>query len=558
MINAVKFILLALWCTPLAVSAQVSFTSSNLPIIVIETGGNDIPYDDPRLICDLGIIDNGPGQRNQISDPFNNYDGRISIEIRGQSSAGWSKKSYAFETQNPDGSNNNVSLLGFPPENDWILYAPYYDRSFLRNVLTFHLYQQMDWYASRTRFCELVLNGEYKGIYVLMEKIKRDSNRVDIAKLRVSELSGDDVTGGYILKVDKDPWKPGVDSKYPSAPGSGIYIRYQYVYPKPDLIMPEQEYYISNFLWGFEAAMESDYFNDPVAGYPKYLNVPSFVDMFLINELSKNVDGYRLSTYFHKDKDSKGGKLTAGPPWDYNFSFGNAGYYTSEQTSGWQLFYFLNDPGFLQNDGFHAPFWWRKLFQDSAFVQKIIDRWTALRTGLFTAQTINTYLEAMADTLDEAKDRNFQIWPGPGEPKLPDDGWFPPTFPIDNLHSYADEINYLESWISDRITWMDQNMQDLLATAAPPPESYGFFLGQNIPNPVVYETTIRYEIPSTLPVNLTIYNAFGQKVAILVDEVQDRGEYIVPWRPAGLANGIYFYELRAGNFKVVRKMMIQH
>jgi len=304
--------------------------------------------------------------------------------------------------------------------------------------------------------------------------------------------------------------------------------------------------------------MSGDNFKDPLTGYPKYLNVASFVDMFLINELSKNVDGYRLSSYFYKDKDSKGGKLTAGPPWDYNFSFGNAGYYNSEQTSGWQLLFFLQDDGFLQNDEFHAPFWWSRLLQDSAFVEQIISRWESLRGTVLSTQYINTFLEAMADTLDESKERNFQIWPGPGEPKLPKDGWFPPMFPIENLHTYADEINYLETWIADRMDWMDHSFNDLLATAAPPPKTYGFFLGQNVPNPVVYETTIKYQLPSTLPVQLTVYNAFGQKVAILVDDIQERGEYFVPWKPAGLANGIYIYELRAGNFRVVKKMMIQH
>jgi len=546
-----------LWLVSLTGAAQGAFTSSNLPIIMIETGGYDIPYDNPRLVADMGVIDNGPGLRNSITDTFNNYNGKISIEIHGQSSAGWSKKSYSFETQNPDGTNNNVRLLGFPPENDWILYAPYYDRSFLRNVLTFHLTRQMGWYASRTRYCELVLNGDYRGIYVLMEKIKRDSNRVDIAKLTNRDISGDDVTGGYILKVDKDDWKPGIDSEYPPYSGASQTIRYQYVYPKADKLLPQQEYYIKNFIGAFEFTVNSENFNDPVSGYPKYLNIPSFADNFIINELSRNVDGYRLSSYFYKDKDSKGGKLTAGPVWDYNFSFGNVGYYNSQYTEGWQLEYFLNDDGFKNDDGFQLPFWWRKLLYDSAFVQKIIDRWQALRTQVITNENIVQFIDAVADTLDEAKNRNFQIWPGPGEPKLPEDGWFPPMDPIADLHTYADEINYLETWISSRIDWIDQNIGLLLNTAKPPPQTYGFFLGQNLPNPVVYETTIRYQIPSHLHVTLNIYNIFGEKVAILVDAFQERGEYFVNWKPVDVANGVYIYEIRAGDFRLTRKLLLQ-
>lgn len=141
----------------------IDFTSSNLPIIIINTNSLSIPYDNPRIVADMGVIYNEQGERNNISDPFNNYSGKISIEIRGSSSSRWSKKSYGIETQNEDGSNNSVSLLGLPEENDWILYASYYDRSFLRNVLTCKLANEMGWYASRTKYCELVLNGEYQG-----------------------------------------------------------------------------------------------------------------------------------------------------------------------------------------------------------------------------------------------------------------------------------------------------------------------------------------------------------------------------------------------------------
>ena len=193
-LKAIRFVVITFFfLISLSGKTQVTFTSSNLPIVVIETGGFDIPYDDPRLIADMGVIYNSQGTRNNITDPFNNYDGKISIEIRGSSSAGWSKKSYSFETRNPDNSNNNISLIGLPRENDWVLYAPYYDRSFLRNVFTFHLAREMGWYASRTRYCELLLDGEYKGIYVLMEKVKRDSNRVHISKLTDLDVYGDEI-----------------------------------------------------------------------------------------------------------------------------------------------------------------------------------------------------------------------------------------------------------------------------------------------------------------------------------------------------------------------------
>ncbi len=125
------FILFSLIGFSYATYSQVIFNSSNIPIISINTNGQQIP-DEIRIVADMGIINNGEGNRNNISDPFNDYDGKISIEIRGSTSQAYPKKQYGFETQDSNGNNNNVSLLGLPPENDWILYAPYGDKSLIR------------------------------------------------------------------------------------------------------------------------------------------------------------------------------------------------------------------------------------------------------------------------------------------------------------------------------------------------------------------------------------------------------------------------------------------
>ena len=159
--------MLLLMLLPIIVFSQ--FSESNLPIVVIKTNGQVI-LDEPRIVCDMGIIYNGNGVMNNVNDPFNEYDGKISIEYRGSSSQSFPKKPYALETQKANGDNNNVSLLGMPSENDWILYAPYTDKSLMRNVLTFDIGRNMGWYASRTQYCELVIDGDYKGIYVFMEK----------------------------------------------------------------------------------------------------------------------------------------------------------------------------------------------------------------------------------------------------------------------------------------------------------------------------------------------------------------------------------------------------
>ena len=222
------------------------FTESNLPIVILDTEGQEI-VDAPRITVHMGIIDNGTGI-NHINDPLNGYDGQISIEIRGSSSQMFPKKQYALETQDIDGENLNVSILGMPEENDWILHAPYSDKSLIRNFLAYELARDMGRYSSRTRFCELMINGDYKGLYIFMEKIKRDNNRVDISKLEPDETTGDDLTGGYILKVDK--WDGDNNDGWWSDPSLPEYegVWYQYHYPKPEDIVEEQRNYIINYI----------------------------------------------------------------------------------------------------------------------------------------------------------------------------------------------------------------------------------------------------------------------------------------------------------------------
>ena len=219
---------------------------SNLPILSINTYGAEI-VDEPRIPAYMGIIDNISGL-NHIDDPFNGYDGHITIEKRGNSSQWQDKAPYRFETVDNTGENNNVQLLGMPAENDWVLYAPWQDKTMIRNVLTYELSNQIGRYASRSRYVELYLNNEYRGVYVLMEKIKRDGDRIDISKLEPDEITDDDLTGGYILKFD---WYytgdniGGFESTYDG-------ILYNYHYPKPSDIVPEQENYIQNYINDFE------------------------------------------------------------------------------------------------------------------------------------------------------------------------------------------------------------------------------------------------------------------------------------------------------------------
>ena len=428
---------------------QVVFTSSNLPIVVINTRGQTI-IDEAKITADMGIIDNGPGQRNNLTDPFNNYDGLIGIEIRGSSSQSFPKKQYAVETRLDNGENNNVSLLGLPAENDWILYAPYSDKSLMRNVIAYTLSLQIGRYASRNRFCEVVINGDYKGIYVLMEKIKRDKNRVNIKKMSDQDTAYPQVSGGYIVKIDKRDGENvgGWYSPFPPYASASQRIFYQYHYPKPDEIIPEQIQYIQDFIHRFELAMLSTEFADPLRGYPAFINLSSFVDHFILNEIGKNVDGYRLSAFMYKDRDDRGTHMYMGPIWDFNLAFGNADYYQGQYPQGWQADF----RGY--GDSFQIPFWWLKLRSDWSFSGQLLSRWTELRQTILSDAHFLQMIDSLRVLLDEAKDRDFVRWPRLGTYVWPN----PYVF-----DTYDEEVAYLKSWILDRNEWMDAILFDQIA-----------------------------------------------------------------------------------------------
>lgn len=420
------------------------FVSSNLPIVILNTNNQGIP-DEPKIQASMKIIDNGMGNINYVTDFPNAYNNLIGIERRGSTSGDFPQKSYGFETRDINGTVKDTTLLGMPEEHDWILYAPYNDKSCMRNILTYELANKMEHYASRTILCELVLNGQYQGIYTLMEKIKRDPNRVDIAKLLPTDITGDELTGGYIIKIDKTtgPNNDGWTSNYQAADNSDV--NFLYHYPKSNDIEPQQEAYIQAYVDSFETALASPSFADPNTGYRKYSVPETFIDFFILNEISKNVDGYRLSTFFHKEKDSKGGKLRMGPMWDFNLAWWNADYCAGYDYTGWQYDFSNTCPG-----GWQPPTWWIRMLEDPWFQDELKCRWTTLRQTFLSNDSLYSKIDSIAQYIDQAKDRHFEQWPLLGIYTWPN----PSPIPTD----YPGEIAALKQWILDRATWIDNNI----------------------------------------------------------------------------------------------------
>lgn len=531
--------------------SEVVFTSSNLPIIVINTNGVEIP-DADKITADMGVIYNGDGIRNNITDPYNNYNGKIGIEIRGSTSQWFPKKQYAVETRDLSGNDLDVSLLGFPQESDWILFAPYNDKSLMRDALTYRIARDMGRYATRSKYCEVVINGEYQGVYVLFEKVKRDANRVNIKKLESPDTTGNALTGGYIIKIDKTDGEnnDGWYSNYLPFAQSQFKVFYQYHYPKPDEIAEQQKLYIQNRIFNFETVMKfSSDISDSSTGYPKYIDVDSFVDFILVNEVAKNVDAYRLSTYIYKNRDDINTKFFAGPVWDFNLGFGNADYYEGWKFEGWQIDYLTNPDNMNSGENFLTPFWWRKLYEDKNFRDKVYKRWHYLRNNSFATSNVLSYVDSLVTLLDEAKNRNFEKWP-----VLNQYVW--PNYYVGQ--TYQDEITYLKNWITNRLNWLDQNMIGTptgIETTGDNSVS-DFELYQNYPNPFNPNTTINWQTNTACWQTLKVFNLLGQEVAVLVNEFKPAGKFSADFAGTELPSGTYFYQLKAGNNLLVKKMIL--
>jgi len=535
------------WSLEFGANAAVPFmlTSSNLPIVIINTNGVTIP-DEPKIDAVMSIINNGEGQLNYVTDAPNEYNGNVGIELRGNYSQGLPQKPYNFETRDTEGEDLNVSLLGMPEEHDWCLIANYNDKVFMRNKLAYSLFTQMGNYAARSQYCEVVLNGSYQGVYLLMEKIKRDNDRVDIAKLEEDENEGLDVTGGYILKCDYWTWEDSWELEYHPLNHPDLDVRLVYEYPKPEDITYDQKQYIQGFVNQLETALYGDDFANPETGYNKYLDTDSFIDYFIVNELSRNIDGFRKSWFFNKDKDESEteiSKLKAGPVWDFDWAWKDiwsCSIFEATDGSGWA--HLINDC----NPDVASTGWYIRLLQDPVFANRLRCRWETFRSTFMSQDALNEYIDGVAAQLDEAQARHFDKWGNlginTGTPEVEQD---PATF--------AGQIAQFKNWISLRLYWLDQNIpgtaENCEQTAGLNYQPANMFTAY--PNPV---NTILHVTSAngSLLRSVEVFDVAGKSV---LKTTIDGGTVNM----SGLANGVYLCKVTAvNNASQIVKIVIIH
>lgn len=518
-------------------STTVDFSNFNLPLVVIETNGQTIP-DEPRIVADMGIINNGLGQTNSESDDWNVYSGKISIERRGESSQGFKKKSYSLELQKEDGSNNNVSILGLPIENDFVLYGPYSDKTLIKNVLSYELFRRTGRWAPRTRYVEVILNGDYHGVYVLTEKLKRDKNRVDIDKLTEKDISPVDISGGYILRRDKTA-KSDIDEWWTSPVGQPYHetMWYEYYDPKYKDLTTDQADYIKDWMEEFDNVMSGEDFNTSGIGYKKYIKTKSFIDMMFLNEISKGIDNYLFSTYFYKENDTDGGQLVAGPPWDYNLGYGNLNYgddWGATEYYGW-----------CYTQGSRV-YWYKRLMEDEGYRNKVYCRWTMFRESIYSDENIEAIIDSCVNILGPAVDRNYEKYPILGEYFWPAIFW-PDT--------YEEEVYELKSWLIDRLDWMDGEWYNMGDCEEETVNAEDFNLAQTpgakvYPNPSNF-SRLNFEVSVKNPlkhITINIYDLQGSLIQQNIEKNINAGNHLTQFpNLSHLAPGIYIYKIQGSN-----------
>lgn len=430
-----------LWVLLLVASwSNAQLITSDLPIVIINTNGGAIE-DDPKIEADFGIISNNSGG-NSSDDPWNSYSGKIGIEIRGNSTQGFDKKSYAVQLWDVNGAETSESLLGMGADEDWVLHAMHIDKSLLRIPMTFHLAEQMGNYASRWRYVELIINGEYRGLYTLVEKIKQGPQRVNI-----DTLGSNDESGGFILRIDWDENEGGFNSQYKSMAGTDM--KFIYYYPTGKLKANEKAHLKNSMNLFEEAVFSPDFTNSKGEGLSDVADLKSFVDFILVNEMSKNSDGYKLSSYLHKDSDLKDKRWKAGPIWDFDQTYGVSSVCSGDNYSGWT---------FLENyDGCEdlnsMPLWYENLVKDAGFCNLLNNRWIAFRSSFLHQDSVNQWIDDYELLIREARQRNFQKWDVIGDAIWIEPDGFPTT--------YEGEIKQLKDWMKNRFEWMDRNLRGL-------------------------------------------------------------------------------------------------
>jgi hypothetical protein len=539
--------------------------SSNLPVIVFDSHGVNVdattdpnsarPYRPTYAV----VIPPDPATgRARLNGPAD-YQGRGGTHVRGESSSSFGQKAYAWETWDNRDQDKDESFLGLPAESDWALIAPWSEKTMLRNYLVFSGFNDMrgDWVAPRTRFVEVFFNQEagqplsyadYRGCYLLVERIKRATNRIDIADTNPLVTDPALLTGGYIFKTDKI--NPGT-TQWTTSRGVSIQSS------DPGVFSAAQRAYLQKYLNDYEAVLHGTSFTNPQTGYAAWIDVPSFIDSQWAVEISKQIDGYVFSTYYHKDR---GGKVRAGPLWDFNISMGNADYAEGEFYDGW------NYAPAPRTAPLAGGLWYTRLHADPNYRVRTFDRYWELRAGAWNTQSLMARIDAAVAQLTDgdptpvtnttANSVQTPVARHYRKHKILGTRQWPNPAVSTTLTTYQAEIAFLKKWMTDRLAWMDNQFTVGTAAMRPPvltsvPEGQGAArislapfagtsAGVHYPAGTLYYTTdgtdprpLHYALPTTQ--NITLLPEYGTG-SWFIPTATNGGDSLAPESWTGLAD----------------------
>ena len=479
----------------------------DLPILFVDTKGKCLDKNvTEKIPATMRVLD---GKTNSVADSAKGTLYDIGIKVRGQSSALFPKPGYGVEVRDEKGEGLDVSLFGLPPADDWVFHGPYVDKSMMRNALAHWLFRQAGHYSPRTKHFDLYINGVYRGVYVLIEKIKRGKYRVNVSKLKETDIAGDSLTGGYIWAFDKTGTNTGGAGSGPiekegfnTSDGLNVILHY----PKKENIQKQQEDYLKKYLNDLEGLFKN---GKNGQGYENYVDMTSALDYVLHEEVTNNADSYWCSFFLHKPKDKTDkngvkteGKVTLGPAWDFNLAmsngsqpengggnngggmwgggfgggFGGGGNgFGSSGTSGWQIENSQksgNGGMWGMGSSLKAPNWLLGMWKDSHYQSELKKRWAELRSGVWHTKTLDLYLDSMKTYLKNAADRNFKRWPNLGKSSGQNDadpqpmkycnsssgGGFGMPMGGYNATTWDGEFEHLRKKMKERMQWMDEQL----------------------------------------------------------------------------------------------------
>ena len=386
----------------------------NIPVIRITTDGGVGIHDKKNYVAGTITINDPENLYSEVTE----YTGRMGIRGRGNSTWSFPKKPWKVKL------DEKAPLLGMPADKEWALLANYADRTLVRNIVAMKLSEICGFsWTPRMRSVEVYLNGEYQGVYTLCEHKKVSPDRVNI-----------NLEDSYYLEIEEQQdetivWKTGM----------GVPM----MFSEPEEPTDAQFSYVKQYFEDFEASLRSKDFADPDKGYALYIDVPSFIDYYIVQELTKNIDGnLRKSSFITKES---GRKLEMYHLWDFDLTLGNCGYFDWAVGNGPENFWIKDfTSGSMRGDN-----WFNLMMRDPAFVENLQARWNELLPEL---EKIPHFIDEQTLYLEKAQEHNFQKWD-----IMESVDWV--KFP--SLGSYEKEVAYLKEFYTERLQWLDRELNKL-------------------------------------------------------------------------------------------------